>query len=306
MRNLFLKIFLGFWLTVLLAGLLMWLLATLTRPDEQPVLEKHLRFVARGLDGYADDALGVLRERGLAGWRAYQQSLPPDEPRPFILTTQLRPLADGPVPPMVVDLARRVLAEGRVEVLKRRRGFAIGRTLQLPNGQPAALVLHFRLPGREQGAPPPRWRSRWFDDGHPVGLFIFLLVSAGVCLLLTRSLTRPIGQLRRATRAFAAGRLETRVGADLRGDRELVRLGQDFDRMAERIEALVTGQQRLLRDISHELRSPLARLGVALGLARQKAPEELIASLDRIERESERLNALIEELLTLARLEQQA
>jgi two-component system sensor histidine kinase CpxA len=73
--------------------------------------------------------------------------------------------------------------------------------------------------------------------------------------------------------------------------------------MAERIEALVDAQQRLLRDISHELRSPLARLNVALELARQRSGENPGNALDRIERESERLNELISELLTLTLLE---
>ena len=86
---------------------------------------------------------------------------------------------------------------------------------------------------------------------------------------------------------------------------------RDFDRMAERIEGLVDSQSRLLKDVSHELRSPLARLSVALGLARQRAasevdPEvapELESSLNRIELEADRLNQLIQRLLTISRLE---
>jgi len=303
MRSLFWKIFLGFWLTVLLAGGIVWLLATLTRPETETLLERHLRFVARGLDGYSEDALNSLKKGGLAGWDAYRRAIPPEEPHPYILTGDLQPLLQPPAPPVVVHLARKVFAGGKVKILKRRRSFAIGRPLQLPDGRQAVLALHFRIPRPSPGAPPPHWQRRWLG-GHPLGLAVFLLVSAGICLLLTRSLTRPIGRLRRATRDFAGGRLETRVGSQLRGNNELTRLGEDFDRMAEQIESLVTGQQRLLRDISHELRSPLARLGVALELARQKGPDQAAAALDRIEREAERLNALIEELLTLIRLEQ--
>ncbi|MBE0618263.1 MAG: two-component sensor histidine kinase, partial [Proteobacteria bacterium] len=95
-----------------------------------------------------------------------------------------------------------------------------------------------------------------------------------------------------------------RVGPSLGGRRdEVAVLGHEFDRMAERIETLVEAQKRLLRDISHELRSPLARLNVALGLARQKAAAAAESSLDRIEREAERLNELIGQLLTLTSLE---
>jgi two-component system sensor histidine kinase CpxA len=78
---------------------------------------------------------------------------------------------------------------------------------------------------------------------------------------------------------------------------------RDFDAMAERLENLVNAQSRLLNDISHELRSPLARLNVALGLARQRANSESAAMLDRIELEAGRLNELIGRLLTLARME---
>ena len=84
---------------------------------------------------------------------------------------------------------------------------------------------------------------------------------------------------------------------------ELAQLMRDFDRMAERIEALMESQSRLLKDVSHELRSPLARLSVALGLARQQAAPGAQAALNRIELEADRLNQLIQRLLTISRLE---
>ena len=83
----------------------------------------------------------------------------------------------------------------------------------------------------------------------------------------------------------------------------MAELMRDFDRMAERLESLVNAQSRLLTDISHELRSPLARLNVALELARQRSGTEATSALDRIDRESNRLNELIQKLLTIARLE---
>ena len=83
----------------------------------------------------------------------------------------------------------------------------------------------------------------------------------------------------------------------------MVELMRDFDVMAERLETLVDSQSRLLKDVSHELRSPLARLSVALGLARQKAGPEIEGSLGRIELEADRLNQLIQRLLTISRLE---
>ena len=108
--------------------------------------------------------------------------------------------------------------------------------------------------------------------------------------------------LRAATQRLASGDLSARVSETNRQD-ELADLGRDFNQMASRIEALMKSQQRLVGDVSHELRSPLARLSVALELARLKAGTEAAPELDRIERETERLNELIGQLLTLAKME---
>jgi len=133
---------------------------------------------------------------------------------------------------------------------------------------------------------------------------VALLVSGIVSFLLARYLTSPLLLLRRTTRSFTAGDLEARVGKALGARRdEIVDLGHDFDEMAERIGRMLTSQLRLLRDLSHELRSPLARLQVALELARKRAGDQAGAELQRIELEAERLNGLIGEILALARLE---
>jgi len=136
------------------------------------------------------------------------------------------------------------------------------------------------------------------------GLLIGVVTSGLVCYLLSWYLTKPIVRLRTAARQLAAGDLTARTGApaSVRRD-EVAGLMRDFDAMAERIETLLTAQSRLLNDISHELRSPLARLNVALGLARQRAETENSEMLDRIEMEASRLNELIGRILTLARLE---
>ena len=135
-------------------------------------------------------------------------------------------------------------------------------------------------------------------------ILLVLMIGGLLCYALARSLTRPLNTLRMAASNLGQGDLGSRVESALlkRGD-EIAMLATDFNRMADRIESLVTAQRRLLRDVSHELRSPLARLNVALGLARQQGAEASSPALDRIERESERLNCLIGELLTLSRLE---
>ena len=121
--------------------------------------------------------------------------------------------------------------------------------------------------------------------------------------------TRPVIRLRRAARELARGKLSARVkeaptsqAGIFRGD-EFHGLVHDFNHMAERLESLVNAQRLLLRDVSHELRSPLARLSVALELSREDADSTMGTHLDRIQRETERLNQLIGQLLTLSSME---
>jgi signal transduction histidine kinase len=137
----------------------------------------------------------------------------------------------------------------------------------------------------------------------PVRLAVVFLVVGLVAYALARYLTLPLSHLRGAAQTLAGGDLSVRVSPRLGGaTEEISALGQDFDRMAERIAALLEGQERLLRDVSHELRSPLARLTVALALARKRTGEGPQPELDRIEREAERLSEMIGHILSLARL----
>jgi two-component system sensor histidine kinase CpxA len=136
---------------------------------------------------------------------------------------------------------------------------------------------------------------------------IAAIVSALTALALARYLSLPIVRLQKASRALAAGALDTRVGSpfDRRKD-EVGRLARDFDAMAERLQALVTDKETLLRDVSHEFRSPLARIRVALALAERRAGDAAQVDLQRIEQEAERLDQLVGQVMTLARLRKDA
>ena len=140
---------------------------------------------------------------------------------------------------------------------------------------------------------------------HPAVHLLAIILTGGLfCYWLARYLTSPVTKLRAATRELAKGNLSARVVPTLKGRRdELASLAADFDEMAEKIETLVNSQRRLLGDISHELRSPLARLNVALELARQRSGAEATTALERIQREAELLNEMIGQLLALTRLE---
>ena len=203
-------------------------------------------------------------------------------------------------------------AEGKSYVFAARMA---QRNLPRPPSLPS-LLSPFGPP-RPPGPPPPRDRD--ITSGTPpppmipqpppfgfswLRLSLNLILSGMVCYGLARYVTSPIVMLRGAARRIASGDLSVRVSGSIgRGKDEISGLANDFDMMAERVETLIVSQKKLLRDISHELRSPLARLNVALELCRKKLGQESDAPLARIEHESEKLNELIGELLTLNVLE---
>ncbi|MFZ1986481.1 MAG: ATP-binding protein [Desulfatitalea sp.] len=140
--------------------------------------------------------------------------------------------------------------------------------------------------------------------GHLLRLLAALLASGLICFLFARYLATPIKKLQSAVRKFSQGDLSVRVAPDI-GTRtdEIANLAKDFDAMAAQIETLMHAHERLLRDIAHELRSPLTRLNVALEISRKHADPEVKRFIDRIGQEADKLSQLITQLLTLSRLE---
>ncbi len=150
----------------------------------------------------------------------------------------------------------------------------------------------------------PRLFGELENPGVPgATLLLALVISAVVCFLLARYLVAPVDRLRHAMRRMAAGDLDVRVSHSMQGRQDdLGLLAADLDVMAERVRNLLETKQQLLRDVSHELRSPLARLQLALSLARRDDnPAE--RHLARIACEADRLEQLIARTLKLARLE---
>ena len=155
-----------------------------------------------------------------------------------------------------------------------------------------------------------RERHTWYGDMMHFAfpqLLVAVAVGGLTTFVLVMTFTRPVINLREAARQLAIGRLdarakESRKPSALHAD-EFDALVHDFNHMAERLESLVNAQKMLLRDVSHELRSPLARASVALELARDDADTTMTTHLDRIQRETERLNQLIGQLLTLSSME---
>lgn len=144
---------------------------------------------------------------------------------------------------------------------------------------------------------PTRGLLRALGDNLWLRLALAVAISGLVCFALSRFMTNRLKELGRASRRLAQGDLDTRLAVRDQGGDETDELARDFNTMAAQLQERIDTQKRLLSDVSHELRSPLARLRVALALA-EKDPQKLSEHLARIERETERLDELIDQLLS--------
>jgi len=270
-------------------------------PPGPPVAARMLDRAAAALEHGGEPALRVLLE----AWAA--------SPLPVVLAVDPtgRELLDRPIPRPTADAAADGPTPGDGPGAPRRVTTGDGRTYVLvveagAGGRPPASGR----PGRGPGGGPPGDAGAPGGAGRPGSsafppepLVVGAIASFLFAALLAWYVAKPIRRLRRAFEAAGQGHLEVRVGDGMGRRRdELADLGRAFDRSAERLQHLVDGQRRLLHDVSHELRSPLARMQAAIGLARQQ-PDRAEASLERIERESERMDRLVDELLTLSRAE---
>ncbi|MGF1529600.1 MAG: ATP-binding protein [Candidatus Competibacterales bacterium] len=273
---LFWRLFLGFWLAAVLAiGTGAWLSTQLLRQEWPTFVTRRLE---RELTAYAATAELLLETGGPPALERWLERLPDRRRGPLLIFDQRgrelfgRPWPHHPESPVV----RRI--QGTTGLYD--------------------LVLPF----------PPPWERRrgwtfWRRWDTLAQLASAIAASGLFAGGVARHLTRPIQALRATTQRLAAGDLTVRVGHNLPGRwRELDQLGRDVDRMAVRLEALLAAQRRLLRDVSHELRSPLARLQIALGLAQRRC-QGGEAELARIAREADRLGSLVDQLLSLIRLE---
>ena len=165
---------------------------------------------------------------------------------------------------------------------------------------------HFKMPPPMPADDKNTPRRPQRPDGFFPPLFPIIAgssVSLIFAALLAWYFARPIRNLRSAFDSVANGKLDTRIGLSMGGRHdELADLGQDFDRMASRLQGLMETQRRLLHDISHELRSPLARLQAATDLMQQQ-PDRAAEFISRLERDTGRIDSLVGELLTLARVD---
>jgi two-component system, OmpR family, sensor histidine kinase CpxA len=305
-RSLFIRIFLWFWAaTVLLVAVLLGTVY-LTEPDVQT---PHWRSLTRAfLNIYSKEAAFRYERLGCDGVQSYFQN---QNPFPELGDTAVLTDASGhslcgaPLSNSSEQFASQARSVSYSLFRRGDNSFLTATKTMGPSGKLYVLLIelpHFHPPPRI-AIPARTWFLR----------ILAVLITAGlVCYGLARHFAAPVRRLRAVAKRFASGDLKARVGKDplFRRRDEIAELSRDFDDMAQRIEELVTrqdqllqSQRRLLGDISHELRSPLTRLALASGLLQRKVSDDAKPLLSRIDRESERLNILIGQLLTLARLD---
>lgn len=289
MGRLFWKIFLGFWLSLVVIASAVGFTVNLyneARYEERDALAAGPR---------AELLIEAVATSLRYGGREAVQELLDHRPRHqrspvLIVDARGQDLFGRPVPDAALARARQEIGDAARAPGLRRERLAKGADylVFIPGNPNQDRGSRHRPPGRSPFV-------MWLLTAALTGL----LFSAGLAWYLTR----PVRHLRDASRQLAAGRLDTRVGPRIGGRRdEIADLGRDFDHMASKLQSLMNAQQRLLHDVSHELRSPLARMQVAIGLLRQN-PDSGEQTLTRIERESDRLDELVGQLLTLSRLE---
>jgi len=253
------------------------------------------------LTSYGEQLIRAYEDKGEAGLvREIDRFEVEDGIHLVLVDVKTRLLSEQPEQPFLKDFARKALIGNLTRSLGSdivRPGGSKFETFAIPLNKDYVLLAEVPKPTRQQLLLDPQTLTS--------RLVATFMVAWLICYLLARSISTPILKLRRATQRFAEGDLDIRVTPSLGQKKgEFADLAKDFDSMAERISDLLQHQQRFLRDISHELRSPLARLNVALELARQQIGKD-IAPLSRIEQESERLNTLVGQLLTITRLQNQ-
>lgn len=277
--RLFWKILLGFWFTFVAITQGLWVVFAFYNPHEPPESGIARRFVKLQINS----AVSMLHTGGMPALNNMMANWPESDRKLFSVTPSLLP-AQGNT---VQDLEPGKIPHEVVEFV------------QGPDGQGYRLrydvqgLMHEYRPRRHRdllNMPPP---LLWLGG---LGGLLFSAV-------LAWNLTRPMLQMRKAFGRVAQGDLSVRLFSSM-GKRhdELSEVARDFDSMAERLQVLVKAREELLHDVSHELRSPLARLQLAIGLARQN-PSNVETSLSRIEHEAGRLDKMIGELLALSRTE---
>ena len=288
-RRLFWKIFLPFWLAqALLLGLLYMRLHYRLHSENPWWVQPERRLIPN----FADLAVERYEQGGQPALLALlDQSSMPHRVNYWLFDGSRRELSGRPLPSEIPDFALRAL---------RREGVARPDDSVILVAPVTTQREHYLLVG--EFIPPPL--SERVPGDMIWVLKLGTIISALMCLVIAHYLSKPIERLRNATNELARGNLDIRVGATIGKRRdEIADLVRDFDSMAGELRKQIVSERNLLSGVSHELRSPIARIRLALALARSPDSREREEMLDRIEQDTIQLDSMLERILTVARLE---
>jgi two-component system, OmpR family, sensor histidine kinase CpxA len=299
-NRLFLKVFLWFWATVIILGISL-VLSFVLGPKGTFMPWQNTQWLARRVVG-AMDARGIPGANDLLGGLEKSEMLDAclfDESGKPIAGNHCGPLQSlvrKPVPGAPLESMGAMNGMPPMGRMDSSKDWSVYRSLMTERSRSGQL---YYLASQMYYGPKDAHRTIFGLLSH---LGLLLLVSSVICYLLTRQLTRPILRLREASTQIAEGKLEARVDATVerRGD-EFGDLGRDFNSMAARIQDLLSSQRQLISDVSHEVRSPLARMNLAVDLARRRLGND--PAFDRLTIDLDKLNEMIGRLLTIAKLE---
>ncbi len=292
MRSLYWKIFLSFWLaSILIIVTTAWVASEIARKSSIPIQERAF------MDSYANAAVVTFEEgHQIALIKWLEKTGLSKQMDLFLLTNKGEIVGNQTVPDLVKQISHHLTQDRLDGGIFKSGNLIVSHEILSTSGNAYRLAAVSEKPLSHIAQIP------W--EGITIRLLLAIFLSGFICYLLSLYLTRPLSSLRRAAQSIAKGKLNTRVG-HFTGHHhdEITELSDEFNSMAEQLEMLVHSKERLLQDISHELRSPLARLHVAIELGRKKCTKIAHVEFDRMESECLRLNDLISEILDFARLD---
>lgn len=291
--KLFWRIFLSFWISSLLM-IAALLAARELWPGSFPG-DRDAIFQPESAAPILTEAVNAYEERGDTAFLSRLRSVSAMRRGSiYLLDQDGKVLAkDGAAPPFFAPLAGLAIQNGQPELIRYGYRMILASPIRSASGRQYAIVVTIFDPKQRL------LRARfWFS------MAIAMLPAAAVCMLLSLYITHPITRLRWAAQRLAGGDLSARAGPPrIRRRDELGDLARDFDTMAAQIQSLMTAQRRFVADVSHELGAPLTRLHLALALLRRQFIGKNTAELERIERETDKLSNLVQQLLLLAGME---
>jgi two-component system sensor histidine kinase CpxA len=294
MTRLYLKIFFTFWLITALIIVATNLVVHWQELARDPMGDRREEPAKRLLH----QMVGIAINRNTEHLKLEMRNMPDWSLRYFfVIDKDNRDLLDRPLPPGANVLLPRLTSRHPYDMVQDRNRKLFGRYITLNDGNSVKLITI--APGHENEIERDLLWEMFINNIWPL-LLVSILISGSACFILARHFTRSLNTLQNATRRIAQGDLSVRVSRQFMGRQdEIAALGRDFDHMTERLQKAMQEQKRLIKDVSHELRSPLARLQLALGLAQQRSNGTVDKELERIKQAADYLNNIITDILAL-------